>query len=230
MKSKLEASTRNGIMNNTSVTKETSITGPANRVEKHPFSPFLPSNAKVLFLGSFPPQEKRWSMKFYYPNYTNDFWYMIGLLWYNDKRHFTIPEEKRFNLEEITRFCSETGFAMYDTATEVIRLKDNASDKFLEVVTPTNIPDLLSQLPNCEAIVTTGQKSTDTLIETFHCDKPGMGEYVEIKLSIEDRESHLVSERKYKLWRLPSTSRAYPLKLEKKAEAYLQMFNQIGYL
>lgn len=207
-----------------------------NVIEKHPFEPFLPQNAKVLFLGSFPPQEKRWSMKFYYPNYTNDFWYMIGLLWFNDKKHFTIAEEKRFDLEKITHFCNQVGFAMYDTATEVIRLMDNASDKFLEVVTPTDVPELLSHLPACEAIVTTGQKSTDILIETFHCDKPAMGACVNISLDVKNPTGHNNSstdnytKRNFKLWRLPSTSRAYPLKLEKKAEAYKQMFQDINYL
>lgn len=198
--------------------------------EHHPFEPFLPLNAKVLFLGSFPPQEKRWSMKFYYPNYTNDFWYMIGLLWYKDKRYFTIPEEKRFNLERIIGFCNTVGFAMYDTATEIIRLKDNASDKYLEVVTPTDVPALLGQLPHCEAIVTTGQKSTEILTETFKCTQPQMGEYVNIELPIADSNGILQELRSFKLWRLPSTSRAYPLKLEKKAEAYKQMFSDIGYL
>ena len=199
-------------------------------IEKHPFEPFLPANAKVLFLGSFPPQEKRWSMKFYYPNYTNDFWYMVGLLWFNDKRYFTIPAEKRFNFDLITDFCSTVGFAMYDTATEIRRLMDNASDKFLDVVTPTDIPLLLSSLPHCEAIVTTGQKSTDILVETFHCGKPAMGEYVEISLPVQNQHNQQSIQRTFKLWRLPSTSRAYPLKLEKKAEAYKKMFEQIHYL
>ena len=44
------------------------------RIENHPFEPFMPGNAKVLMLGSFPPPERRWSMRFYYPNRTNDMW------------------------------------------------------------------------------------------------------------------------------------------------------------
>ena len=155
---------------------------------------------------------------------------MIGLLWFGNKRHFTIPEEKRFNLEKIIDFCNHTGFAMYDTATEIRRLMDNASDKYLEVVTPTDIPLLLSKLPHCEAIVTTGQKSTDTLVDTFGCEKPAMGEYVEVSLPIKGTEDKSTSNHCYKLYRLPSTSRAYPLKLEKKAEAYKKMFEMIGYL
>lgn len=41
-------------------------------IEKHPLEPFLPAKAKLLMLGSFPPQKKRWSMDFYYPNLNNE--------------------------------------------------------------------------------------------------------------------------------------------------------------
>ncbi|MGQ2387720.1 uracil-DNA glycosylase family protein, partial (plasmid) [Acinetobacter ursingii] len=41
-------------------------------IESHPLQPFLPSNAKLLMLGSFPPPKERWKMDFYYPNYQND--------------------------------------------------------------------------------------------------------------------------------------------------------------
>ena len=51
-------------------------------VEWHPFEPFLPKNAKVLMLGSFPPQAKRWSMKFYYPSFINDMWRILGLIFF----------------------------------------------------------------------------------------------------------------------------------------------------
>ena len=200
-----------------------------DKIEKHPFEPFLPENAKVLFLGSFPPQEKRWCMKFYYPNYTNDFWYMVGLLWFGDKRYFTLPEEKRFDYDKIVAFCKDKGFAMYDTASEVIRLKDNASDKFLEVVTPTDVPWLLGKIPQCVAIVTTGQKSTEILVENFHCEKPEMGSYTSVTIPVKGENGQMTA-RNIRLYRLPSTSRAYPIKLEKKAEAYKKMFEDVGML
>ena len=38
-------------------------------IETHPLKPFLPVNAKLLMLGSFPPPQSRWKMDFYYPNY-----------------------------------------------------------------------------------------------------------------------------------------------------------------
>ena len=52
-------------------------------IERHPLEPFLPANARLLMLGSFPPQKKRWSMEFYYPNWNNDMWRIVGLLFFN---------------------------------------------------------------------------------------------------------------------------------------------------
>ena len=112
--------------------------------ERHPFQPFLPAGARILFLGSFPPQAHRWCMPFYYPNWINDFWRIMGLIHFANKNHFCIPGEKRFDEAAIRAFCEKEGLAFYDTATEVRRLKDNASDAFLEVVQATDIPALLA--------------------------------------------------------------------------------------
>jgi G:T/U-mismatch repair DNA glycosylase len=179
-------------------------------VEKHPFEPFLPEGARILFLGSFPPQPHRWCMPFYYPNWINDFWRIMGLIHFGDKDHFCIVGEKRFDLEAIRQFCTSAGLAFYDTACAVRRLKDNASDAFLEVVTPTDVPALLARIPACRTVVTTGQKATETLAATLGCPIPPVGEYVEIGL--------------LRFWRMPSTSRAYPLPLEAKAAAYRILF------
>ena len=118
-----------------------------NEVEWHPLIPFLPENAKVLFLGSFPPQRKRWCIDFYYPNFINDHWRIEGQVFFGDRNHFVDVEKKRFMLEEIVAFCLSKGIAFFDTSTAIRRLKDNASDKFLEVVVPTDIPTLLARLP-----------------------------------------------------------------------------------
>ena len=53
--------------------------------ELHPLKPFLPANAKVLFLGSFPPPKKRWCMDFFYPNFINDHWRIEGQIWFGSK-------------------------------------------------------------------------------------------------------------------------------------------------
>ena len=187
--------------------------------EKHPFEPFLPPEARMLFLGSFPPQPHRWSMPFYYPNWINDFWRILGLIFFEDKNHFCLPGEKRFDEAAVRAFCAQEGLAFYDTACEVRRLKDNASDAFLEVVTPTDIPALLRRIPNCKALITTGQKATEVVSAAFGCEVPAVGESLQIEIP-----DQVGNDRKVQFWRMPSTSRAYPLALEKKAEAYRRLF------
>ena len=145
-------------------------------IEKHPLEPFLPPKAKLLMLGSFPPQRKRWSMDFYYPNLNNDMWRIVGLLFFGDKDHFLNDTRKAFCREQIIDFLNEKGIALFDTASSIRRLQDNASDKFLEVVQPTNIAALLRQLPECRAIVTTGQKATDTLRAQLEVEEPKVEE------------------------------------------------------
>ncbi len=189
-------------------------------IEYHPLEPFLPDGARVLMLGSFPPKRERWSMEFFYPNWINDMWRVMGVIFFGNRHHFETPNEKRFDAERVVTFCRQQGIALFDTACEVRRLKDNASDKFLEVVTPTDIEALLRQLPHCQAIVTTGQKATETIAERFGCAIPAVGASTQIT----------VGSRTFTFWRMPSTSRAYPLALDKKAEIYRSMFEQQGLL
>ena len=188
-------------------------------VEYHPLRPFLPENAKVLFLGSFPPQRKRWCMDFYYPNFINDHWRIEGQLFFGDKNHFVDTAAKRFKLDEIVAFCQERGLAFFDTSTAIRRLQDNASDKFLEVVEPTDIRALIQRLPHLRAIVTTGEKATETICASLNIPVvPKVNTSVAIPAKNMDGEQIL-------LYRLPSSSRAYPLSFDKKVEAYRIILN-----
>ena len=189
-------------------------------IENHPLEPFLPANARLLMLGSFPPQKKRWSMDFYYPNLNNDMWRIVGLLFFNNKDYFLNETRKAFCRERIISFLNDKGIALFDTASAIRRLQDNASDKFLEVVQPTDISRLLGQLPECKAIVTTGQKATDTLRAQFEVEEPKVGDFSEF----------VFDGRPVRLYRMPSSSRAYPLALDKKAAAYRTMYQYLPML
>lgn len=189
-------------------------------IEEHPLEPFLPANAVLLMLGSFPPQKKRWSMDFFYPNLQNDMWRIVGLIFFQNKEHFLNPEKKVFDKDRIIEFLNDKGIALYDTASAIHRLQDNASDKFLEVIEQTDISLLLKQIPMCKAIVTTGQKATDIIREQIEVKEPTVG----------TSEPFEFGDKAMKLYRMPSSSRAYPLALEKKAAAYRVMFNELGLL
>ncbi len=184
-------------------------------LEKHPWPPFIPSNAKVLIMGTFPPQPKRWSMDFYYPNRTNDFWFMMGVIFFHDRNALLDAGGRQFDLASIKRLLNEKGIALNDTGRAVRRLKGNASDKFLEIVEPVPLYDLLAEMPGCHAVATTGEKAASVIAGITHTAIPKMGE----KVSADDG---------LEIWRMPSTSRAYPLQLEKKAEYYSRMFHHLG--
>ena len=191
-------------------------------VEYHSLHPFLPENCRVLFLGSFPPQRKRWCVDFYYPNFINDHWRIEGIIFFGDKDYFVDTKAKTFRLDRIIPFLEQKGIGFYDTATAVRRLKDNASDKFLEVVEPTDIRALLRRVPQCRVIVTTGEKATHTLCQTLNIhNMPSVGKYEPIP------ELCSCGEQMF-LYRLPSSSRAYPMSLPQKADAYRQMFQFCG--
>lgn len=206
------------------------------QIERHPLKPFLPANAQLLMLGSFPPPKERWCMDFFYPNPQNDMWRIMGHIFYGDKTHFEeqgdlmkVPRDqvqstkagrKVFNREEIASFCETKCIAIFDTAQAVIRLQGNAADEHLEIVEPTDIAALLQPIPLCHDICCTGGKAAQTLAETLHCVLPKVGEYIETSFG----------GRTIRFWRMPSSSRAYPLSLDKKAAAYRQMFETIGLL
>lgn len=192
-------------------------------VEYHPLLPFLPENTKVLFLGSFPPQRKRWCCDFFYPNWINDHWRLEGEVFFGNRNHFVDLENKTFRLDILIPFLRQKGIGFFDTATAVRRLKDNASDAFLEVVEETDIHALLSRIPACRTIVTTGGKATETLCRVLGIDTvPAIGSYVEVSEHLFPHHPGLV------LYRLPSSSRAYPLPFAQKASLYRQMFVYAG--
>lgn len=188
--------------------------------ETHPLTPFLPQQAKLLMLGSFPPPQNKWKMQFYYPNFQNDMWRIMGICFFNDKNHFLDLANKNFFQQQIEDFLNEKGIAIFDAACEVIRLKGNASDQFLQVVRATDLSVLLKQIPECHSIMTTGDKATDTLMTNFpkNSVKPQFNQPSQVDFL----------DRSLNLYRLPSSSRAYPLALEKKAEIYADFFNKIG--
>ena len=160
-------------------------------------------------------------MNFFYPNLQNDMWRIFGHLYFNRTDYFIDPQTHCFNQQLLESFLRDKGIALYDTASAVRRLKENASDKYLEIAIPTDIVELLSQIPDCKAIATTGQKATETVCQQFQVDQPPIGSSVAFSLP---------TRRCLQLYRMPSSSRAYPLSLEKKAARYATMLRELQML
>lgn len=186
-------------------------------IESHPWEPFVPAGAKILLLGTFPPGDHRWSMDFYYPNPTNDFWPMMGLILLGRHDALCNASGRGFDLDAIRSLMTEHRIALSDTARKVRRLRGNASDKYLDIVETVDLRGLLSRMPECRTVATTGEKAASVIAALTGTDIPKMGEMVTCAEGLN-------------IWRMPSTSRAYPVPLAKKAEHYAAMFRHCGIL
>ena len=174
-------------------------------------------------------------MEFFYPNPQNDMWRIMGQVFFGDKTHFELQSDKThfelysdktqnsknrktvFDCEAIVAFCGEQGIAIFDTAQAVRRLQGNAADEHLEIVERTDIAALLQQIPECHDICCTGGKAANTLADILHTATPKAGGYIDT----------LFNGTPVRFWRMPSTSRAYPLPFLQKAAAYQHMFDML---
>lgn len=186
-------------------------------IETHPLKPFIPNNAKLLMLGTFPPTKSRWTMDFYYPNIFNDMWRIFGIAFEGDANYFMLAKEKKVNLPLLIDFLTDKGIAIFDTATRVHRKSGTASDADLEIVEETDLAALLREIRLCEVVVTTGVLATEIFVNQFNIDVPKMGRFTDFSFE----------GRNIRLYRMPSSSRAYPLALDRKAGYYKRVFNKI---
>lgn len=186
-------------------------------IEQHPWEPFIPEGARILIMGTFPPGAHRWSMDFYYPNPTNDFWKIMGLIFLGNPDALRDSSGRKYDVDAVKTLMTEKHIALNDTARRVRRLKGNASDKFLEIIEPVPLFELLAAMPDCHAVATTGEKAAGVIAELTSTPLPRMGEMI-------------TDENGLMIFRMPSTSRAYPLALQKKADYYADMFRKVGIL
>ena len=206
----------------------------AAEVETHPFGPVLPPNATVMMMGTFPPTADKWAMRFHYPNFYNDMWRIYGSVFFDDVDYFRVGDEKRFDPERIRAFMFERGIASCPTVTQAIRETGNASDKNLTVVTPVDLDIILPQVPKVKTLFTTGGKATEVLLNLL-AEPPAKSKYPKTNQSMDypyewQSNNKKVNVNNLTLYRLPSTSRAYPLALDKKVAAYKDFFKKIGKL
>lgn len=195
----------------------------ASNPESHPLRPFLPTGAKLLMCGTFPPQKHRWSMNFYYPNFINDMWRIFGIIYFNDKEALVNAAEKTFRLPLLKATLEKHGIALSDTGREIVRTTGNASDKFLDIRKGIDLPAILAEIPECIAVATTGEKAAGVIAEMTSTEVPPIGEWRECELM--DSSGTL---RKFRHWRMPSSSRAYPLPLAEKAKFYNRMIEALN--
>ena len=193
------------------------------QIELRPFPPFLPPYASVLMMGSFPPAAEKRTMEFHYPNFQNDMWRVYGLVFFGDAMHFQRAGEKAFDAEKIKAFLTERGIASCPGVRRAIRTHGNASDAYLKVVETVELPEILEKIPQCRRICTTGGKATEILLALLETEVKAKDFKTGTTITARCGDRDLL------VTRLPSTSRAYPMKLEAKAEVYRKFFVEAGF-
>lgn len=204
-------------------------------VETHPFEPVLPPNATIMMMGTFPPTADKWAMSFHYPNFYNDMWRIYGRVFFDDADYFRVDDEKRFDPERIRDFMFERGIASCPTVKQAIRETGNASDKNLTVVTPVDLDSILPQVPKVKSLFTTGGKATEVLLGLLEepiakSKHPKTNQSMDYPYQWQSTDNQKADVNNLTLYRLPSTSRAYPLSLDKKVAAYKAFFEKMGKL
>ena len=194
-----------------------------HEIELRPFPPFLPPNTTVLMMGSFPPAAEKRAMEFHYPNFQNDMWRVYGLVFFGNAMHFQRVGEKAFDAEKIKAFLTARGIGSCPGVRRAIRTHGNASDAYLKVVETVELPEILEKIPQCRRICTTGGKATEILLALLETEVRAKDFKTGATITARCGDRDLL------VTRLPSTSRAYPMKLEKKAEAYRKFFVEAGF-
>ena len=194
-----------------------------HEIELRPFPPFLPPHATVLMMGSFPPAAEKRAMEFHYPNFQNDMWRVYGLVFFGNAMHFQRVGEKAFDAEKIKAFLTARGIGSCPGVRRAIRTHGNASDAYLKVVETVELPEILEKIPQCRRICTTGGKATEILLALLETEVKAKDFKTGTTITARCGDRDLL------VTRLPSTSRAYPMKLEKKAEAYRKFFVEAGF-
>ncbi|MGL4561781.1 MAG: uracil-DNA glycosylase family protein [Brevinema sp.] len=185
--------------------------------EEHTLSPFLPEHANCLLLGSFPPDKKKWSMDFYYPNLQNDMWRIFGLLFFDNKNYFFNHHNNSFDSNQIKLFLTQQHIAVADVGKKICRLKNNASDHFLEVIESLDLFDVLTKIPHCTKIIATGGKSSDIICEYFGVKK---------NKKVGDSTFINIEGRQIMIYRAVSSSReTRSITIEEKVEIYRNAFS-----
>ena len=103
-----------------------------NRIETHPFKPFVPVNATVLIVGSFPgrdiTQRNTDNDAWFYGTRRNQFWDIISSVYLVELK--TTKDKKEL--------FANAGIAIADIFLKVKRKEENNSDTGLEVITFNN--------------------------------------------------------------------------------------------
>ncbi|MDR0682317.1 MAG: hypothetical protein LBG15_10800 [Dysgonamonadaceae bacterium] len=131
--------------------------------EKHPWNWYLPSGAKTIIIGTFPPAIRNWSYDFFYPNKNNYFWKIMAEIAGQELRYFSGNEAVR----ERKKILNQLQTGLSDMGKTIRRTKNSSLDENLEVVEYMDIFQLLDENPFVNKIIFTSSSGKSSAIRWF---------------------------------------------------------------
>lgn len=119
---------------------------------KHPLSPIIDENSKILILGSFPSVKSR-QLNFYYANKNNRFWKIMNELFHEE-----------INDKEL--FCHKHHIALWDVISSCTI--DGSKDSSIDNVQVNDINQIIKNT-NIKTIFTTGKKAFNLYLKYVNC-------------------------------------------------------------
>lgn len=133
-------------------------------IETHPFGNFVPSNAQVLVLGSFPTHSKNWRFNSFYPGRANFFWRMLSEIYRHKFIHISGTEAAKERLA----LCEKKGIAISDTIYSCRRIVATSSkDSDLEMIEKMDILKILKKHPSIHTVILTGSSGRVSAHKVF---------------------------------------------------------------
>lgn len=132
-------------------------------IEELPWPPYIPKNATKLLLGTFPPQQNKRRIDFYYPNPGNRLWPVLANLAHCNLRHFSGTEavfERKQILDRLNLGISSMG-------QKIIRFGQNSLDENIRPLQLFDVLRLLDQYPLIDTILLTSSTGKGSTLGMF---------------------------------------------------------------
>jgi len=131
------------------------------QVYSHPFDAFVPDNAEVLILGSF-PSIKSFEDNFYYAHPQNQFYKLLAAVY---------DELTPQSIEEKSKFLQKHKIALWDMVAECER--ENSLDSNLKKIKVNDIEGFLEKYSTIKKVCFTGKTAQKLYLQHFsHLDLP----------------------------------------------------------
>lgn len=123
------------------------------KIEEHPFGSYIPQNAKILIIGTFPTHNRNLKFDFYYSGKDNLFWGIIEKVFDHSFSHF----EGVLAVEERKSFLDSKSIGVADMHKLCYRKNNMSTDENLHPIILNDIFLILDEYHSIHRIVLTSR-------------------------------------------------------------------------